>query len=382
MKGLDFSNGFSDSTKLKLEIITEYFVVFMEIVSRLEKVNTIRIYDFFCGPGFNENDPGSPIILLRNVNDILARRQYSNKEIVLVFNDVKKTHVDKLKENIIQENIPNKVIIEYHNEEFKTLLPKEIGYISNKNTASLLWLDQNGIDQIEEDIFRQISNCKLCDILFFIASNTLKRFFEHPNIKKYFRSEKLKDAGKMAVSNIHRLATDLYRGFIPKNKEYYLASFSIRKERDRNTKSKELTGNIYGIIFGSNSLRGLEKFLEVCWSKDKITGEANFNIDKEPIRDGQLSIIEEDNKIRKVDMFKKRLIEYLRNNKCDNYMVYKFTLENGFLPKHTLDILKPIREEEKLLVVSKNKPNITIRKNAYYINHEYFKNEVLYILRD
>ncbi|MFO7903844.1 MAG: hypothetical protein R6U98_14365, partial [Pirellulaceae bacterium] len=39
--------------------------------------------------------------------------------------------------------------------------------------------------------------------------------------------------------------------------------------------------NIYGLVFGSKHPLGVEKFLDLAWSKNEINGEANFDIDKD-----------------------------------------------------------------------------------------------------
>ena len=76
---------------------------------------------------------------------------------------------------------------------------------------------------------------------------------------------------------------------IPENKEYFLAPFSIKKDK-----------NIYGLIFGSNHSFGIEKFLNISWKLNENSGDANYNIDEEEIAEGKLSLFPEDNKPKKL----------------------------------------------------------------------------------
>ncbi len=61
---------------------------------------------------------------------------------------------------------------------------------------------------------------------------------------------------------------DKYRSLIPSNSKLKIFPFSIKKG-----------AHIYGIIFGSKHILGVEKFLKIAWNKNKINGEANFDND-------------------------------------------------------------------------------------------------------
>jgi hypothetical protein len=150
---------------------------------------------------------------------------------------------------------------------------------------------------------------------------------------------------------------------VPQGKEYHLAPFSIQKS------SK---ANIYGVIFGSSSIRGREKFLEVCWDKDQVTGEANFNIDKDCIRNGQPLLWSEANVIKKRDLFEKDMIELLKRKPCSNLHLYRFCLENGFLPKHANEILRELQKADRIEVADVKK-NAPARKGAFYLAWEKYK---------
>jgi hypothetical protein len=122
--------------------------------------------------------------------------------------------------------------------------------------------------------------------------------------------------------------------------EYHLAPFSIKKG-----------ANIYGVIFGSGSLLGLDKFLKVCWKADAVTGEANYNIDSDFSWGGQKSLFAEQNVIRKVDLFAHDLKEFIRSSSPSNRDVFKFCLTKGFRPGHASDILRAMQKNNELQVV-------------------------------
>lgn len=139
-------------------------------------------------------------------------------------------------------------------------------------------------------------------MLFFLSSSFIRRFYKEPSIRKYLPLNE-EEFGAVPYKEAHRyICRNFYRKLIPTGFEYYVAPFSIRKESG---------SNIYGIIFGSSRLLGLDKFLQVCWKNDEATGEANYNIDDDIVRGGQLSLLDEYNVVKKYDRFKRISSNYL-----------------------------------------------------------------------
>jgi len=211
---------------------------------------------------------------------------------------------------------------------------------------------------VSQEVFCRLMECETTDILFFVSSTFLRRFSNDPSFQRYIPldPEKIRSTD---AKEVHRYVCECYRGLIPSNSEYYLAPFSIQKEGNR--------ANIYGVIFGSHSLLGLEKFLKVCWDQDQTTGEANYNIDSDAIRDGQLSLFPEENVIKKCDKFEKDLVALLADGPCSNQRLYRFCLEGGFLPKHGNDILRKLQNDGKIEVRDASTGQ-GVRRGAFYLS--------------
>ena len=130
-----------------------------------------------------------------------------------------------------------------------------------------------------------------------------------------------------------------YKSLIPKNVNYKLAPFTIKKG-----------SNIFGLIFGSNHYFGLEKFLNVCWKADPIRGEANFDIDDENLNLDQFNIFTgEQEKPKKLEIFESTLKEKILNTKLDcDRDIYIFTIESGFLPKHANKVIRNLNSMHKI----------------------------------
>ena len=173
--------------------------------------------------------------------------------------------------------------------------------------------------------------------MFFISSSYVKRFNEVEEFKKYLNVTK-QDLENKSYYHIHRIVLNYYRNLIPANKQYFLAPFSIRKP-----------SGIYGLIFGSNHIYGIEKFLRVCWKYDNLTGEANYDIDSENINLNKPSLFEQFNVPKKRQVFEESLRKKILSKELTtNIDVYIFTLNEGFLPKDANTVLKNLRDENKV----------------------------------
>ena len=221
-------------------------------------------------------------------------------------------------------------------------------------------MDQFGISQINPDIFKQLTTFPTTDLMFFISSSYLKRFITVDEVGRHFPDMTPEEIKSVPPKEIHRFICQYYQKLVPQGKDFYLVPFSIKKG-----------ANFYGIIFGTSNLRGLEKFLKVCWDKDNISGEANYDIDDDFIRKGP-ALFPKMNISQKTYSFTGKLIGFLQGDFKSNNDLYKFTLENGCLPKHTNKILRELQNEGRI----QSQP-ADIRKGSFYINWDnYSKGEV------
>jgi len=271
---------FDEATQLKLEIFGESFEEWLPVFIYNKYTTQVYIFDFFAGSGTDtENNLGSPLILLDKAKG--QNRKYcanAKKPIKFFFNEGQIRKSNKLQQNtdsfIEQCKILNncsQCVYDYHilNYDFQELFSKpELKKVfENRNIAKFVLLDQYGFSQINEEVFKQLISFPKTDFIFFISSSFINRFKEHPYTKLHIDTSKIAFED-IEPNKIHRAVADYFRSLIPNDKEYYLHHFSIKKG-----------ANYYGLIFGSNHTLGMEKFLKVCWHHDKLSGEANYNID-------------------------------------------------------------------------------------------------------
>jgi three-Cys-motif partner protein len=348
-----FDKPFTEDTNVKLELYREYlkkwFPVF--IASGKPFVNVVNLFDFFCGTGKDsEGTHGSPLIALGVLNLFKGAVERTNVQINLYFNDQNTDYLNELKSNIDNFHFnKSKINLHFSNEDFVDLFPKILP--KTKNAANLMFLDQFGIKYVNKTRFKILIELKVTDILFFISSSTFNRFPDDPNVVDIIGldSNQIK---KVPFYDIHRLVhqkyseliPQKYSELIPQKHSYGLAPFSIKKGK-----------NIYGLIFGSGHPLGLEKFLEICWERDGITGEANFDIQGDIKKQNQPSLFEEDNKQNKISKFEENLRSEILNGNLDTDLsVFLYAINNGFIARHIIPIIQNMKKE---MIISVSYPS-------------------------
>ena len=165
----------------------------------------------------------------------------------------------------------------------------------------------------------------------------LRRFPKEPAFNNYINTSKI-DFEESRPEHCHRVIADYFKTLVPADKEYFMGCFSIKKDSGYN-----------GLLFGSNYTLGAEKFQKVCWKIDEVTGEANYNIDRELTYDKQGVIFEEARIPKKIKQFNHDLENQIKTGKIKTDIdSYKFALKNRCLVKHSADKLKELMSEGKI----------------------------------
>lgn len=350
----DFHNEpFDNETILKLQIFRGYTRQWLPVFLSRRSFDSINIFDFFAGPGKDSNGvEGSPLIIIDEIKKYLTNSKTplaENISIRLFLNDLDPRKILLLRKEIKPKD-KAQLEIEINDKDFQDAFDTYKSLLESPRAAKLIILDQSGIKQITSDVFTQLIEFPCTDFMFFISSSTLKRFITVEKVRQYFPNISEQEVNTIPATDIHRFVCSYYQELVPSGKEYHLAPFSIKKGP-----------NIYGIIFGSSLLLGLEKFLKVCWNQDSVSGEANYDIDDDIVRDGE-TLFPEWNISKKKDLFRKRFVLFLNVYRSNNEL-YKFTLEQGCLPTHAVEILKRLQKKERLEVVPAD-----TRKGSFYVS--------------
>lgn len=348
---------FDDGTNAKLYIFRDYLREWLPVFISARTIywSTINIFDFFAGPGKDLNGVfGTPLIILEELKPYKDQIEAKKLTINLYFNEYDRDKYEILKDTLDKESSGLPYNIQIESKDFSESFESKYSSLNSNGTANLLFLDQNGIKQINESVFKRIINLKRTDFLFFISSSTIKRFTDHHSIKAYFHLDK-EEIDSTPYHQIHRKILDYYKELIPRGKEYYLAPFSLKKK-----------SGLYGLIFGSGNVLGIEKFLNTSWKSDPERGEANFDIDNDKIIPGQIQLFTgQVAKPKKLEIFNDEFEEKILNGDLlTDKDIYLFTITNGFRAAHARAVLKKLELSGKLEKMSLNLSNKVCKQNA------------------
>ncbi len=327
---------YSEGTLVKLDIFKLYARAWLPVFTARPDPHwkRLHIFDFFAGEGRDcEGTPGSPTLVLKEIKDRSDDICQKGLRVTFTACDLKADKITSLQHYLETEHgIPQWLTFDARPGEFDRTFAHYLPILKDPNTACLAFLDQYGFKEVDANVFATLTTCPTTDILFFVSTQHLHRFADHPTIRKYMEFDRAGD-----YYHAHRAILEWYRSQIPKGTEYYLAPFSFRKG-----------SNIYSLIFGSGHPRGMEQFLNVAWQKDKLNGEADYDLNREDFRDIEpyLPMIDMFGKPKKKQIFEAALEKAIRDGELTTETaLYLYCLENGMLPSHASPVLSKLKKE-------------------------------------
>ncbi|MBN9690075.1 MAG: three-Cys-motif partner protein TcmP [Verrucomicrobia bacterium] len=323
---------FDEGTLTKLRIFELYAREWLPVFLSAERprLPKIHLFDFFAGPGTDSSGQlGSPLRLLRQLKHYQERGGLKRACVEVHLFDESKEKTSQLKENIATHGLqlPD-LTFDVRPLAFSQAFRNCERILEDPEAAKLVFIDQFGVDHVTPAVFRTLVSSPICDFLFFLSSSTLYRFHDIPAIKQ-------KIARPDDYFHVHRAALDYYRSLLPSGMRYFLAPFSIKKG-----------ANIYGLIFGSAHPLGIDKFLQVAWQSDEISGEADFDINRENIRPGEMLLAFEEMRPSKISAFDRELEHLLRAGLLvDEFDVMQVCFEHGVKRQHAEPVMAKLKRE-------------------------------------
>jgi len=317
--------GFTEQTKVKLELFSRYLRNALPVF--FQQFKRFVVADLFAGPGEDRNGhDGSPAIIvsaLRYHQDLLSQ---TNVEVVVFLNDKDGSDCAKLraKVNVWEVELP-KIKFIVQNEDAANVFPILTNVLRAPGTASLVFLDQYGVKFVTPERFKTMVETSFCDLMFFVASSYVKRFPEEFGPLFGITVEEI---GSTAHEAIHRLICESYETRTQQNSNAHVTGFTINKGK-----------SIYGLVFMTHHLLGLQKFLDACWKIDPDEGASSKG---DSADDGlSLSLFGESELVpEKVLSFRRDLKDLiLKTPKLTERDVVKFTIKSGMLGKHARPII-------------------------------------------
>lgn len=325
---------FDEGTLTKLELFERYAEAWLPVFLVRDKIlwPKVNIFDFFAGPGTDGlGVEGSPLRLLRVLKGQQHLLSRPGLHVSLYLSDDDAGKIEQLRQHLSDlraAELP--ITIDVQCANFASRYAALRSKIASKDSANLLIIDQFGVKEVQDELFRELTSFETTDLLFFVSSGTFRRFEKVPEVSR------LLIPGYERPGDYHRAhlaVADAYRKLIPSGRKYFVAPFSIKKG-----------SNVYGVIFGSGHRLGMNKFLDVAWDQDKVSGEANFDVYREGIQREAPALFGEMNVPTKLKVFEEDLELEILANRCPNEVaVIEICHLHGVRPQHAEPVLKRLK---------------------------------------
>lgn len=132
------------------------------------------------------------------------------------------------------------------------------------------------------------------------------------------------------------------------NEKVFIDTFTI--ERDKQ--------NIYSLFFFTHHIKGFEVMLETKWELDEQSGRG-FKLDPHPTLFTEAETTNYPHKLK----------DYITHSNRTNVDIYRFGLDNGFLPKHTNMIFNEWQKSNTCFKVYFLNSSLA-RKGSFYLKEK------------
>ena len=335
-----------EHSKAKVTLYGLYLEKYLNILSRTPFVEKIFIFDLMCGEGIYENgEKGSPIIALEKIKEHYVFNNFSCPNITVWFNDLgeskiepgtsKVARVERFREEF---ELPENIEIKVSQEDYTTISPKAISLVKRTNKAKgLFFIDPYSYKIIKPEDIKLIMEGGNTEVLLWLPTNFMYRFAEPAVASDFSGGEPLKDFitalfGKnppdfKSKYDFIEKVTSQFKIYL-KELGIFVDAFTLESD----------TKNVYGLFFFTSHIKGHETMVRARWELDENRGKGH-TVDKSPSFSEVL-----------LSGYPQKLMNYIKDNNPTNNDIYKFGLENGFLPKHTNEILKGWKREGEIKV--------------------------------
>jgi three-Cys-motif partner protein len=202
MKESQFFEKQTLSSRIKAQIVSEYFPSYCKIIVRANKPKEIRYIDLFAGPGFFEDgNPSTPILIGRHCkND-----EFLRLNVKMIFNDNK--FAQTLENNFKKEFPENCFSKKPHfgkgtvgeNKEITNFLTKSTHSNDKNESPSLLFIDPFGYKGIETSVLAEFLKNWGNEIFIFVNTKRI-----HPALENEKFEELMLDLFPTTLENLKK----------------------------------------------------------------------------------------------------------------------------------------------------------------------------------
>ncbi|MES2661404.1 MAG: three-Cys-motif partner protein TcmP [Verrucomicrobiota bacterium] len=343
-------------SEAKIRLLKAYLEAYLNVIGHDQHTDRVFLADLFCGPGmYQGGKPGSPVEIGRMLAG-LHKRHLSAPKTEFLFNDVDVANVSNVEGYLRPlEAAHPKIKLIASSKSVADLIPELLSEQVDKRLRSkrFYFVDPFGYSQITLSEILSLLHVDGTELLLFQPCSFMFRFSEKgtPESLSGFMEELSR--GKPWPQGLNIM------GYIQHTKRllrerlegtHYVDSFTIQKDAQ----------TVFCLFFFTKHIRGFEKMLEAKWRFNGETGQGWHYSAGTGV--GDLF-----NKPTPQTQILERALEVLLadGRLVTNADIYRETLEQGFLPKHSNEILTAWQKAGRIRVEP-----VPPRSGVFYLGYE------------
>ncbi len=376
MAKIDPKKNILPHSKAKLDLYKSYLSEYLPILGHSKYIDTINIFDIFCGTGiYEDGNLGSPLIAascIQDYEEYFEKKSIPSKPVKLYVNDFDINKVYTVSELIDSLSLKNCSVATYNLDasDMLDLVGEKINSFSNKE-RSLVFIDPYGYSKIDKTKLYNLLKRRRSEVILFLPVAHMKRFTDealtdlekkaYDNLRNFiidFFDENSKILNEFNI-NIFDYIEELRKAF-SFNDEFYTASHYIERNK----------ANYYALFFIGHHIYGLEKFIEAKWKNDSLGQGFNQSKNANTLFGEQLVEYDKNISVSKLEKLFRELIE----KEVSNLQLYEFTLKNQFKTTHMNQLLRELKNKKRIQILDSAK-NIIESPRGFGLTYEDFKSK-------
>jgi three-Cys-motif partner protein len=351
MKRSNAKTDMLEHSEAKIELYATYLSMYLNILSRVPSVKGVLLFDLLAGEGiYEDGSKGSALTALEVIRDHYFANNQSCPDMCVWFNDNGLSRIengvykiDRVRRFSADIFTPPNVSVECFREDYDEILPCALKKLQgSKNVKGLFFIDPYGYKEIDPDELKEILANRDAEVFLFLPASHMYRFAEkalHSSfpggkpLERFLR--KLFGSETPHFDSVYDFIRQLKEKLGQYIRDVFVDTFTLARD----------ASNVYCLIFFTNHIRGFEKMIEAKWNLDKQSGRGHtFQKSKSPYLFSEIEL----------SGYPTRLRKYIAEgtDPRTNRDLYRFGLENGFLPKHTNEVLRDWKRQGVLEVLS------------------------------
>jgi three-Cys-motif partner protein len=359
----------AEHSAAKVSVFTYYLGTYLNILGKVPAMKRVHIYDMMCGEGeYADGRQGSALEGLNRVLRYFTEYPVETLRVAYILNDAGVSDVDKgrLKIDRVRERaelIPfepvanGRIDIHYAALPCDEAMARAIARVQRLppfQEKALLFIDPWGYKDIHIGDLRAALAGGHSEILLFLPTEMMFRFARKAYHEDFPGGAALQRwLTELFPESLPHFTTvhDFINQFRQRLQAQIEAPYSSRftlETSDHNT---------YSLFYFTSNRKGLRSMLEAQWKQDQETGsghraERTFTL----FEPGELT------------NYPTRVEAYLAATpNRTNEELLEFGLAEGFLPRHTGDVLKGLLLQGRLNISAPD--GQLVRKNAFYLDN-------------